>query len=188
MRKLFLTTTLLSITPFAIIFGLIMVLIIYNQSSHPSTSRQSVAYAALPTTQNILSATITEIDGGNAEKIRQYLARYNSPLEPYAVDIVDAADQFGLDRRLIVAIAMQESTLCKVIPADSHNCWGFGIYTGHVTRFADYKEGIYTVTKALATRYKKNGLVTPNEIMTMYTPSSNGSWAIGVNHTMTQLQ
>ncbi|HSW47712.1 MAG TPA: hypothetical protein VLG67_01405, partial [Candidatus Saccharimonadales bacterium] len=130
----------------------------------------------------------SEIDGGNAEKIRQFLAKYNSPLEPYAVDIVNAADEYGLDHRLIVAIAMQESGLCKTIPEGSNNCWGFGIYTGHVTRFADYKEGIYTVTKALATRYKNKGLVTPEQIMTMYTPNSNGSWAHGVNHFMDKLQ
>jgi len=165
-----------------------MVLIIYTQGSHLSTSGQKVAYAALPTTQNIFSATIIELDGGSSEKIRQFLARYNSPLEPYAVDIVNAADEYGLDHRLIVAIAMQESGLCKTIPVDSYNCWGFGIYTGHVTRFTDYKDGIYTVTKALAIRYKKNGLVTPEQIMTMYTPDSNGSWATGVNHIMNRLQ
>jgi hypothetical protein len=122
-----------------------------------------------------------------AEKVRQFLLRYNSPLEPYAVDVVNAADEYGLDYRLIPAIAMQESTLCKRIPVGSNNCWGFGIYGSTVTRFSDYKEGIYTVTKALATRYKDRGLVTPEQIMTMYTPSSNGSWARSVNHFMNQL-
>lgn len=188
MRKLLLTSAFLALTPFALILSLILILNIYTQTSHIATSTQTVAYAALPSTQNVLGASITENDGGNAEKIRQFLARYNSPLEPYAVDIVAAADQYGLDHRLIVAIAMQESGLCKKIPENSYNCWGFGIYTGHVTRFVDYKEGIYTVTKALATRYKVKGLVTPEEIMTMYTPSSNGSWANGVNHFMDQLQ
>lgn len=188
MRKLLLTTTLFTFTPFILIFGLIMLLIIYSQNSHPAISTRTVAYAALPTNQNVLAATIMENDGGNAEKIRQFLARYNSPLEPYAVDIVNSAEEYGLDHRLIVAIAMQESGLCKKIPVNSYNCWGFGIYSGHVTRFADYKEGIYTVTKALATRYKKKGLITPDQIMTMYTPSSNGSWAYSVNHFMNQLQ
>ena len=79
---------------------------------------------------------------------------------------------------------MQESNLCKKIPDGSHNCWGYGIYGGKVTMFQDYKEGIYTVTKGLATRYKPKGLVTPEQIMTMYTPSSNGSWAFSVNHFM----
>lgn len=188
MRKLLLTTSLLVFTPFVFIFGLILIMVIYTQSSHRAPSGQTVAYAALPATQNVLGASIMEIDGSDAEKIRQFLAKYNSPLEPYAVDIVDAADQYGLDRRLIPAIAMKESTLCKKIPVNSYNCWGFGIYGNKVTRFANYKEGVYTVTKALATRYKGKGLVTPEQIMTMYTPSSDGSWAKGVNHVMNQLQ
>ena len=125
MRKILLATILLSITPLSVIFGLIVFLTLYSQNSHPSNGR-TAAYAALPSTQqNSISATITENDGKNAEKIRQFLARHGSPLEPYAVDIVDAADQYGLDRRLIVSIAMQESGLCKIIPDGSNNCWGF---------------------------------------------------------------
>lgn len=188
MRKLLLASSLLAITPFALIVCLVLVLNSYKQKSPPVAYRETVAYAALPSGQNLITGNIIESQNGKAEKIRQFLARYNSPLEPYAVDIVNAAEEYGLDHRLIPAIAMQESTLCKKIPVGSNNCWGFGIYGSKVTRFADYKEGIYTVTKALATRYKGNGLVTPDQIMTMYTPSSNGSWAKGVNHVVSQLQ
>lgn len=147
----------------------------------------TVAYAALPTNLNIVSGTVTESDG-RIERIRQFLAYYGSPLEPYAADIVEAADQYGLDYRLIPAIAMQESNLCRVIPPGSHNCWGFGIYGKTVTRFADYKEAIYAVTKTLATKYKGRGLVTPDEIQTMYTPSNDGSWAYSVKHFMEVLK
>ncbi len=125
---------------------------------------------------------------GRKERIREFLATYNSPLEPFAGDIVEAADEYGLDYRLVPSIAMQESGLCKTIPDNSFNCWGFGVYGHTAVHFDGYKDGIYTVTKALATRYKKHGLVTPQQIMTMYTPSSNGSWAFGVNHFMEILQ
>jgi hypothetical protein len=188
MRKIFLITALVTFTPISFLLGLILLLNNYTKSTNSYAYQQTVAYAALPTTQNVLGATIIESNGAKAEKIRQYLARYNSPLEPYAVDIVTAAEEYGLDHRLIPAIAMKESTLCKRIPVNSYNCWGFGIYGSKVTRFSDYREGIYTVTKALATRYKDKGLVTPEQIMTMYTPSSNGAWAAGVNHVMNQLQ
>ena len=191
MRKLVLTSTLLLFSPFVFVFGLILVLFSYNQNNHLTNGR-GVAHTPLTTTQNVLSATVYADDsgenGGKTEKIRLFLARYNSPLEPYAADIVNAANQYGLDHRLIPAIAMQESGLCKKIPENSFNCWGFGIYGGKVTRFSDYKEGIYTVTQALAMRYKHQGLVTPEQIMTIYTPNSNGSWALAVNHFMDQLQ
>jgi hypothetical protein len=190
MRKFIFGTTLLLLAPFGLIFLLIGVLVLYQARANTASLTafgNTVAYAALPTSQNILSANITQGDG-RTEKIRQFLAMYNSPLEPYAADIVKAADEYGLDYRLIPSIAMQESGLCKTIPYNSYNCWGFGVYGKTAMHFNGYQEGIYTVTKTLATKYKDRGLVTPDQIMTMYTPSSNGSWAFGVNHFMNQLQ
>jgi len=147
----------------------------------------TVAFAALPTSENILSANVTQADG-RVTQIRQFLEAYNSPLAPYADDIVKAADEYRLDYRLTSSIAMQESGLCKTIPDNSYNCWGFGVYGGTAMHFSSYRDGIYTVTKALALKYKDRGLVTPQEIMTEYTPSSDGSWANGVNYFMNQLQ
>ena len=112
---------------------------------------------------------------------------YNSPLEQFAPDIVRTADKYGLDYRLLSSIAMQESNLCKKIIKDSYNCWGFGIYGTKVTRFQSYPEAIETVSKTLAKEYKNKGFETPEQIMKKYTPSSNGSWARGVNHFMNQL-
>ncbi len=187
MRKFLFALTFLSVVPFGFLLVLIISLSIYNQNPQISYQR-NVAYAALPTAQNAISATIIE-DEGKVERIRQFMAKYKSGLEPYAADVVASAEQYGLDERLIVAIAMKESTLCKTIPEGSHNCWGFGIYGGKVTTFSDYREGIYIVSKALGTRYKdKHGLITPEDIMSMYTPSSDGSWARDVNHFMEQMK
>lgn len=149
--------------------------------------RQTVDFAALPGNENNIAGT-AQSSNARIEIITQFLKKYRSPLVPYAKHIVDTSDQYGIDFRLIPAIAMQESNLCRVIPDNSYNCWGFGIYGGRVTRFKDYAEGISVVTKTLALKYKQRGLVTPNEIMSMYTPSSNGSWANSVNHFMNQLQ
>jgi hypothetical protein len=188
MRKLFFTTAFFTVTLLGFLFSLIVSLSVYHTSSTSLATRQATpAYAALPTSENVFSTEIIASDG-RVEKIRQFFADYGSPLEPYAEDVVKAADEYGLDFRLIPAIAMQESNLCKRIPANSHNCWGFGIYGKTVTRFDNYKDAIYQVTKTLATKYKPKGLVTPDEIMTMYTPTSNGSWAFSVNHFMDQLQ
>jgi hypothetical protein len=103
---------------------------------------------------------------------------------------VDVADKYKLDYRLVPAIAMQESNLCKNLPGklkDSHNCWGFGVYGTKVTKFDNYNDAINTVTKTLAIQYVGKGLETPEQIMTRYTPGSNGSWANGVNHFMNVL-
>ena len=150
-------------------------------------SGRTVAFAALPTSQDIQSANITQADGRTA-RIEKFLQEYNSPLAPYAPDIVAAADEYGIDDRLLPSIAMQESGLCKTIPPNSYNCWGFGIYGGKVTHFDNYHDAIYTISAALAKNYKDRGMVTPNQMMSVYTPQSNGSWANGVNYFMNQLQ
>ena len=190
MRKFIFGTTFLFLAPFGLVFLLVAVLTVYQihlTTSNLAALNNTVAYAALPTSQNIQSAEITQSDG-RTEHLRQFFATYNSPLEPFAQDFVTAADEYGLDYRLVASIAMQESGLCKTIPNNSYNCWGFGVYGKTVVHFDGYKDGIYTVTRTLATRYKDRGLITPSQIMTMYTPSSNGSWAFGVNQFMQQLQ
>lgn len=113
--------------------------------------------------------------------LKQFFRKYDSDLYDHAEFVVAMADRYEIDYRLIPAIAMQESNLCRVIPVNSFNCWGWGIYGGKVTRFASYQEGIETVSRGLKKYYVDQGLKTPDQIMQKYNPSSNGSWAYGVN-------
>jgi hypothetical protein len=147
-----------------------------------------IAYAALPPTENGISETITA-ENSKEEIVRQFFAKYKSPLEPYAPDIIVAADRYGLDYRLLPAIAMQESNLCRRVIPDSHNCWGWGIYGTKVTKFNNFPEAIETISKTLALKYKeKHGLVTPYEIGKMYNPSNTNNWAESVTHFMNELK
>jgi hypothetical protein len=114
------------------------------------------------------------------EIIKKYLKKYNSPLLPHADYLVETARSYRLDPRLLVAIAQQESNLCKKIPEDSHNCWGWGIHSRGTLKFGSYPEAIAAVTKGLAENYFRQGLTTPEEIMGIYTPLSEGSWSEGV--------
>jgi hypothetical protein len=155
----------------------------YSKDAYSS----QVAFAALPGTENVVEDTVFQQDARIAT-LQQFLKKYNSALENYAEDIVAAADKYGLDFRLIPAIGMQESNLCKKAPKDSHNCWGFGIYGGKVTKFDSYPEAIDKVSKTLAMEYKGNGLDTTEEIMARYTPSNKGDWAKSVNYFMKQLE
>lgn len=144
-------------------------------------------YASLP-------AQIPEV-GGAAESadarpeiVRQYLEYYNSPLAPFAGFIVQTADKYSIDFRLITAIAQQESNLCKVIPPGSYNCWGWGITSVGTLGFASYEQGIELVSKGLRENYLNKGYSTVTEIMSKYTPSSTGSWAHGVSTFMTEME
>lgn len=116
--------------------------------------------------------------------LKEFFGRYNSPLIDYAQAIVDTSDNYDLDWRLLPAIAMQESTLCKKTPVNSFNCWGFGIYGGKVTRFSDYGEAINVITKAMARDYHALGLKDPSEIVKKYTPANTNNWSGNVSFIM----
>ena len=113
--------------------------------------------------------------------LKYFFRKYESVLYDQSEFIVKMADQFKLDYRLIPAIAMQESGLCKNIYEGSYNCWGWGIYGNTVTRFGSYEEAIETISRGLKTNYIDKCLTTPEDIMRKYTPPSTGSWAFGVN-------
>lgn len=192
MKKLFLLTSFFTITPILLILIFIYLSFLSFSNYHKTissvfTHTKTVAYAALPSMQNIFENEISKKDA-RVELVRQFFARYNSPLEPYASDIVTAADANDLDFRLLPAIAMQESNLCKKAPKDSHNCWGFGIYGKNVRRFNNFPEAINIVSKTLAKDYLGKGLTSPEEIVSKYTPSDTGKWVNGVTFFMDKLQ
>ena len=192
MGKLLLLAGFFFVAPLFLIFNLLLFSYFSyheNQAYFGSSSFQptkTVAYAALPSIQNVFLYDIGQKDA-RVESIREFFARYNSPLKGHAQDVIDAAEKYGLDYRLIPSIAMQESNLCKKIPKNSYNCWGYGIYGTQVKNFDNYTQAIDVVTKTLAKYYKRNGLETPEQIMTKYTPSNNGAWARSVSYFMNQL-
>ncbi len=124
-----------------------------------------------------------EIKPGDSRtaNLKAFFRKHNSPLYDQSELIVKVSDEYQFDYRLLPAIAMQESNLCRVIPDDSHNCWGWGIYGTTVTKFDSYDEAIETVAKGIKKNYIDKGLVTASAIMKVYTPQSKGSWAYGVN-------
>ena len=140
----------------------------------------------LSSAPTVLGSVSTEVEmsDGREANLKSFFRKYNSPLYDYAALIVQISDLYHFDYRLLPAIAMQESTLCRVIPDDSHNCWGWGIYGTTVTRFDSYEEAIQTVALGIKKEYLDKGLVTASAIMEKYTPSSNGSWQHGVNWTL----
>lgn len=144
-------------------------------------------FASLPVESPSIGSSIGASDA-RPEIIRQYLKTYNSPLLPYANFIVATADKYSIDFRLITAIAQQESNVCKIIPPGSYNCWGWGITGTSSLGFDSYEHGIDTVSKGLRENYLDKGYKTVEDIMSKYTPLSNGSWARGVSQFMSEMQ
>lgn len=134
-----------------------------------------------------LPANISPSQDIRITTLQKFLYQLRSPLLENAEDIVKYADLYGLDYALVPAIAMQESNLCKVIPVDSYNCWGFGIYGNKITRFNSYKEAIAQVSKTIKETYIKKGLTNPTLLEDVWAPPSKGSWSYSVTYYITQI-
>jgi len=198
-RNFILTLIFFTITPIALgisLFSLVAfseVEMPVNKIARPSLNLLQQpqsgirVYASLPSSFPSISGETLSADA-RSEIIRQYLAEYNSPLEPYATLLVETADRYQLDYRLLTAIAQQESNLCKKIPPGTYNCWGWGIHSQGTLAFDSFAEGIETVSKGIKENYLDKGFVTIEEIMTKYTPLSEGSWAYGVEKFMNEMQ
>ena len=195
MGRVLLVVAFLTLTPVVLLASLISLI---SMREIPDKSNIQLAavesskigvrvYASLPSDVPSISASVTAADA-RSEIVKKYLSRYDSPLVPFSEKIVEMADKYGIDYRFIPAIAQQESNLCRVIPHESYNCWGWGITSVLSLGFESYESGIEVVTRGLKKNYIDEGLLTPEQIMTKYTPSSNGSWARGVNEFMAEMQ
>lgn len=160
---------------------------IVNPPAYPSTKIQQ-AYAA------VLGATEYDIgvQGADARPIllANFLKKHKSPLTPYDYwgnYLTQLADQYNMDYRLLPAIAMQESNLCKVIPKDSFNCLGLGVHSKGTWGFKNFEENFAAAARVLKSEYLDKGYTTPEQIQTKYTPKSNGSWQFAVNHFMDKI-
>jgi hypothetical protein len=123
------------------------------------------------------------------ERLRAFLASYNSPLASEAETFVAQADKYNLDWKLVAAIAGVESTFGKQIPAGSYNGWGWGIFTGASdgVHFKDWADGIAQVSEGLRNNYVNRGAKDVYDIGWIY--AANGdSWATHVRYFVDKLE
>jgi hypothetical protein len=152
-------------------------------------------FAALPTFDQQIKTSVKTADA-RPEIVRQYLHKFGSPLETHSDLIVSLSDQYQFDYRWLVAIAQQESGLCKHIPDNSYNCWGWGIYPEpsnpeilKVTRFDSYEDALRRIAPQFTKIFLKgNHSKDPLEVMKTYTPPSDGSWANGISQFFDHLE
>jgi len=82
-----------------------------------------------------------------AEKIDRYYGRYNLPLKGHGLAMVLAAEEYGIDWRLVAAIGMIESTGGKFACKRAHySAFGWGSCK---INFSSYEESINVISKNL---------------------------------------
>lgn len=117
------------------------------------------------------------------ENLRNYLEKFNSPLAPYANDVVANADENGLDYRLVPAISGVESTFGKNIPNDSYNAYGWA--NGNYS-FASWPDSIAKVSETLKNGYIDKGAPTIAKIAKRYAPPST-TWGNNVKYFVSKI-
>ena len=118
-----------------------------------------------------------------AENLRNFLEKFNSPLAPYAQDIVASADENGLDYRLVPAISGVESTFGKNIPYDSYNAYGWA--NGNYN-FTSWPDSIAKVSETLKSGYIDKGALTIAKIAKRYAPPST-TWGYNVKYFVSKI-
>lgn len=120
-----------------------------------------------------------------AEILANYLAKFDSPLQYHAQDLVDAAKTYGLDWRMLPAIAGVESTFGRQTPG-GYNAWGWGVYGDQAIYFGSFKEAIFTIAKGLREGYIDKGLKEPYAMNRVYAASPY--WGGKVSYFMYDLE
>lgn len=153
-------------------------------------------FTLLPTTSYPLDVVTAQQAPENAEVdvrqldkraliLRDYLQRYDSPLQDHAQDFVDAAEKYHLDWKLVTAIAGVESTFGKQIPG-GYNAWGWGVYGDQALGFRSWREGIFEVSRGLKEGYIDQGLTDPMSMNRIYAASP--VWGYKVSYFLEDLE
>jgi hypothetical protein len=120
----------------------------------------------------------------NIRTLESFLKSYNSTLSKYAEIFVEKAHEYGIDWRLVAAIAGMESTFGKHMIPGTYNAYGWasGIY-----KWSSWEDSIAHVSRVLGEKYYGRGLNTPAKIAPVYAPPSK-IWAKTVGYFMEKIE
>lgn len=87
-------------------------------------------------------------------RLERWLAERGSPMAAYAEELVTAGIRHEVDPRLVVGIAVIESSAGQHLPAGSHNAWGWHGRGPHgLAAWGSWPESIDAFTEGLARVY-----------------------------------
>jgi hypothetical protein len=120
--------------------------------------------------------------------IDEYLAGRQSPMAGLGNVFEQAGKKYGIDPRLLVGIAVIESSAGQHMK-NKNNPFNWGVHRGQT--YPSLAASINDVARGLSQNYIKQGLTTPQQIVSKYAPSSDGNsesgWANTVSSVMSQL-
>src|SRR5581483_10427991 len=123
-------------TKLALAFFVIISFILINL---PQVNTTVFAQTEKPVYEQTATVEAKQLDT-RAQILHNYLESKNSPLANYSQDFIDAADQNGVDWKLVPAISGVESTFGQAEPAGSFNAWGVG--GSNLVYYKSWSDGI----------------------------------------------
>lgn len=144
-------------------------------------------------TEQVLGASIQAGDARSG-LLADFLVTHNSPMSDLADYIIDRADYYGIDFRMVPAIAMCESGVGKRIPSrDSYNAWGISVATGTTSgaKFPNWMYAIDWVSRYIKEKYYDREITDLVDIGAIWAPPSvekGNSWANCVQFFMDEIQ
>jgi hypothetical protein len=158
------------------------------------SNNESEIFSSLPQPAPAIESKVISQEAKN-QIIKNYLIKYEAPLVlQNEVDyLVQRANEYQVDPRLIVAIARKESTFCKNIAklpdgTSSNNCGGLGIYGGTVQHFDSIHDWIDAEIRFMADAYIEHGVTDTCEIEKTHTPPAKGVWCAAINYYISEMQ
>ncbi len=159
-------------------FATLAIFIAFFIFTQPALAQEEIAAGSA-----VLENSIPAVDK-RAIKLKKFLESYGSPLAEYAENFIESADKYGLDWKLVPAIAGVESTFGKNIPAGSFNAYG---WANGAFYFESWEQSIDLVSETLKEKYIDRGLDTPYKMGPVYAPPSK-TWAYKVIYFMNKLE
>ena len=159
----------------------------HSSAENATTSpTQEKSLAIMQETEAALTEAL-ERHEDKVTKVRRYFSSRSAPLAVYAETFVTAAENNGLDWRLLPAISIVESSGGIHIPAGSFNAWGWAVFTGRKSGAAwgSWEESIQAIAKGIRDGYKRRGLKTPAQMNARYAADTN--WGFKVDREMAKL-
>ncbi len=153
--------------------------------------RSDVAYVTEALVDIDLATDLTTdlvYEGADGERIdppriQAWLEGRNSPMAPYAEELVTAGIDHDVDPRLVVGIAAIESSAGKRLPPGSHNAWGWngrGAYG--LAAWPSWPVAIDTYTEGLARVYDTDNV--DESMARTYVPPNWQKWLRTVHWVM----
>ncbi len=112
--------------------------------------------------------------------LQKFLNSYRSPMAPHAAEILTASARYGVDHRLVVAIAGVESTFGR--HCRGFNAWG---WNNGSTRWISWPASIDSYTKAFARGYPDRANI--KRFARRYNPNTPTAWASKVTYFITAI-